>query len=97
MGARYGDFNECGTGRGITINDPIRTCVGCRRRRPQGELTRYVADQHGRAMASRSAAGRGAWVCSDVPECFSKAEKNRAFERAWKARLTRQSRRTMAN
>jgi predicted RNA-binding protein YlxR (DUF448 family) len=97
MGTGYRNFNERDIGRGIVIHAPIRTCVGCRRRRPQSELTRYVADQQGRAMASRSSAGRGAWVCSDVPECFSKAEKNRAFERAWKARLTRQSRRTMAN
>lgn len=81
----------------MTINTPIRTCVGCRRRRPQGELTRFVADQFGRPTASRVAAGRGAWVCSDSVECLSNAEKNRAFERAWKVRLTRQSRRTMAN
>lgn len=79
------------------MSTPIRTCVGCRRRRPQGELARYVADQHGRPMISRSAAGRGAWVCSQSVECLNIAEKNRAFERAWKVRLTRQSRTTMAN
>ncbi|MFM7127168.1 MAG: YlxR family protein [Actinomycetota bacterium] len=75
---------------------PVRTCVGCRRRRPQSELRRYVADSAGHPRESRTAAGRGAWLCADH-ECLGLAQRNRAFERAWKVRLTRQSRRTMAN
>ncbi len=81
----------------MTASTPIRTCVGCRRRRDQRDLTRYVADQLGRPMAARTAAGRGAWVCTQSEDCLSHAQKNRAFERAWKVRLTRQSRTTMAN
>mgnify|MGYP001377034011 CR=1 FL=1 len=34
------------------------------------------------ASVSRTAAGRGAWLCSY--ECFVTAERKKAFERAWK-------------
>lgn len=35
------------------------------------------------ATVSRTAAGRGAWLCSH--DCFLTAERRKAFERAWKA------------
>ena len=35
------------------------------------------------AMVSRTAAGRGAWLCSHA--CFLTAERRKAFDRAWKA------------
>ena len=45
---------------------PMRTCLGCRQRRPQGELVRLVRRPDGRVAAVRTGAGRGAYVCADA-------------------------------
>ena len=60
---------------------PLRTCIGCRRQRPQPELVRCVVSPQG-ATVSRTAAGRGAWLCSTA--CFQTAARRKAFDRAWK-------------
>jgi predicted RNA-binding protein YlxR (DUF448 family) len=60
---------------------PQRTCLGCRRVLPQHSLVRCAIGPDG-ARVSRTAAGRGAWLCS--LECFDLAAKRRGFERAWK-------------
>ena len=44
-------------------------------------MIRCAMSAHG-ASVSRTAAGRGAWLCSY--ECFTIAERKKAFERAWK-------------
>ena len=60
---------------------PERTCIGCRATRPQAQLVRCAfGSRH--ATVSRTAAGRGAWLCSH--ECFLTAQRRKAFERAWK-------------
>ncbi|NBV73973.1 MAG: YlxR family protein [Actinobacteria bacterium] len=61
---------------------PIRSCVGCRARRPQGELARCVIDATGSVGVSRTAPGRGAWICG--PGCLEAARRSRGFQRAWK-------------
>jgi len=67
---------------------PERTCVGCRRSRPQAELVRCVLTSDGHAVVSRTAAGRGAWVCAtaldDGPDCVQLGLRRRGFERAWR-------------
>ncbi len=70
---------EACAGEGET---PIRTCVGCRKRAPSGELLRVVA-MGGRRVADerRRLPGRGAWL-HPVPDCLAKAERRRAFARA---------------
>ena len=62
---------------------PMRMCVGCREMKPKRELTRVVKPQEGDAHIDLrgKAPGRGAYVCADV-ECFRKARKSRALERA---------------
>jgi len=60
---------------------PIRTCVGCRRRRSPDELVRIVAAAT-TLVIGRNAAGRGAWLCRDDPGCFALAVRRRAFPRA---------------
>lgn len=60
---------------------PERTCIGCRSKRPQAQLVRCALGPRG-ATVSRTAAGRGAWLCSY--ECFLTAERRRAFDRAWR-------------
>ena len=70
---------------------PIRSCAGCRRRRPQAELVR-VALQPGGTVAvdpwvpdaghlGRRSAGRGAYVCPE-PACVDKAVATGALARA---------------
>jgi len=61
---------------------PIRTCAGCRRRRPKDELVRFVSvdgvlshDPSGRAS------GRGVYTCAEQA-CFEQARARRAFSRA---------------
>jgi predicted RNA-binding protein YlxR (DUF448 family) len=70
---------------------PIRTCVGCRAKRPQAELVRCVLDADGVAHVDRPRAGRqgrsgrggrGAWLCGI--ECLEPAMRRGGFERAWK-------------
>ena len=64
---------------------PIRTCVGCRRRRPQAELHRCVLVDAATPLVSRAAPGRGAWICG--PDCLDPARKGRGFQRAWRRDL----------
>ena len=63
---------------------PERTCVGCRRRRPQSELVRCALLADGQAIVSRTAAGRGAWLCPPPGDCFEQALRRKAFARAWR-------------
>jgi predicted RNA-binding protein YlxR (DUF448 family) len=64
---------------------PIRTCVGCRRRRSQGELLRIARRPGGTvsvdvATGGRSP-GRGAYVCAD-PACARRAVASGQLRRA---------------
>jgi uncharacterized protein len=63
---------------------PERTCVGCRRRRPQAALLRCVLTADGRAIVDRTGPGRGAWLCDPPDDCFVLAVRRKAFERAWR-------------
>ena len=57
---------------------PVRTCVACRRRRPQHELVRIALTREGaRADAQGMSPGRGAYVCPD-PECVETASRRGA-------------------
>jgi uncharacterized protein len=52
---------------------PSRTCVGCRRARPQAALVRLVRLASGTVVVDgrTRAAGRGAYVCPDA-ECLGR-------------------------
>ena len=60
---------------------PLRTCVGCRCKRPQHELVRF-ADGPGGVRIGRAEPGRGAWVCS--LDCLQSAVRRKGFDRAWR-------------
>lgn len=62
---------------------PMRMCVGCREMMPKRDMTRVVKPEGASAHIdfSGKAQGRGAYVCASV-ECFRKARKTRALERA---------------
>ena len=65
-------------------NPPVRTCVGCRLRRPQQDLVRCVLTAAGEPAVSRTAPGRGAWLCVPPMACFELAVRRKAFDRAWR-------------
>ena len=58
--------------------------MGCRRRRPQQDLVRCVLTADGHPAVSRTAAGRGAWLCAPPGPCLELALRRKAFERAWR-------------
>ena len=67
------------------MSEPVRTCVGCRRRAPQRSLVRFAAID-GRLAAGRALPGRGAYTCRSRA-CFDAALRRRAFARALRTRI----------
>lgn len=67
---------------------PMRQCLGCREMKPKRELLRVVRSPEGEvAFDSRGKLpGRGAYVCPN-PDCFKKAVKTRALDRALEVRI----------
>jgi predicted RNA-binding protein YlxR (DUF448 family) len=61
------------------VTEPIRSCVGCGRKAPQGLLLRFVAE-HGRLVPGPNKPGRGAYTCRRLA-CFERAVSRRAFNR----------------
>lgn len=64
------------------MSDPVRTCIGCRRRTDKKALLRVVWSG-GRVIVDERqvAPGRGAYLHPD-PKCLAQATKKRAFGRA---------------
>ena len=62
---------------------PVRQCLGCREHRPKRELVRVVRTPQGDILLDRSGkvSGRGAYLCTR-PECFKRAKKTKALDRA---------------
>lgn len=67
---------------------PMRMCVGCREMRPKKELVRVVRSSEGTVSIDPvgKAPGRGAYICPN-PECFSRARKSKALERAFEQKI----------
>jgi len=64
---------------------PLRTCVGCRRRRPRSELVRLVAGASGAVILDipARAPGRGAYLCRDSGmDCLRAAQRRRGLSRS---------------
>jgi len=61
---------------------PIRTCVGCRARSPQTEMTRLAVDG-AHIINSRTAPGRGAWL-HPRSSCFDLAQRRKVWSRAFR-------------
>jgi uncharacterized protein len=63
--------------------EPVRTCIGSRRRAPRSSLLRVVALRDGRVVADPKAVmpGRGAWLTPTV-EAHDQAVKRKAYRRA---------------
>ncbi len=59
---------------------PLRTCVGCRTKRPQQELIRIGRDSDG-AVSLGAGPGRGAYLCRKR-DCIGAAFENDRLRRA---------------
>lgn len=67
------------------VNEPTRTCIGCRQRSERSHLIRFVADG-GRLRLGSGRPGRGAWICaSNALACFDVATKAHQWSRALRA------------
>jgi uncharacterized protein len=62
---------------------PIRTCAGCGRKAPKGELIRFVA-REGVLTPGATEPGRGVYTCRRL-QCFERAAANRRFARTLRA------------
>jgi uncharacterized protein len=58
---------------------PTRTCAGCGRKAPKGDLVRFIAIG-GVLTPCKAGAGRGAYTCRRL-SCFERALERRAFSR----------------
>ena len=61
------------------MTGPIRSCIGCGRKAPQGELLRFAAAA-GQLLPGTGIPGRGAYTCRRLA-CFERAVSRRAFNR----------------
>jgi predicted RNA-binding protein YlxR (DUF448 family) len=62
----------------MTSSGPVRTCAGCGRQAPQGELQRFHA--RGSELTAGRGEGRGVYTCPRLA-CFERAGAHRAFNR----------------
>lgn len=58
---------------------PERTCVACRRKRPQAEFRRVTRVGGVWTVQGGDRIGRGAYVCADSPACWQEKRLRRAF------------------
>ncbi|MCK9267308.1 MAG: YlxR family protein [Alkaliphilus sp.] len=65
---------------------PLRKCLGCNEMKPKKELLRVTHNSQGVISVDLTgkAHGRGAYICNSK-ECFEKAKKAKAFNRAFKS------------
>ena len=61
------------------MTEPIRSCIGCGRKAPQGQLLRFAAVD-GQLVPGAGMPGRGAYTCRRLA-CFERAVSRRAFNR----------------
>ncbi len=67
---------------------PVRTCIGCGERAPQGELARVRVLDGAVVLDPGRTGGRGAWLHARRA-CAERAGKRRAFGRALRAPAAR--------
>jgi predicted RNA-binding protein YlxR (DUF448 family) len=61
------------------VTEPIRSCIGCGRKAPPGQLLRFAAVD-GQLVPGGGMPGRGAYTCRRLA-CFERAVSRRAFNR----------------
>ncbi|MFP5352254.1 MAG: YlxR family protein [Actinomycetota bacterium] len=69
---------------------PIRTCVGCRSKRPQSQMARLSRSSDGAVSSGAGAPGRGAYLCRDAA-CFETAFTTGRLRRALRSERLEES------
>lgn len=70
------------------MDQPVRTCVGCRRTDVQDQLVRHVVvDGQVVPDPARRMPGRGAWLHPD-PQCAALAARKGGFARSFRRRVS---------
>lgn len=64
---------------------PVRQCLGCRQMKPKLDLVRVIKTPENEVCLDLTGKknGRGAYICKSL-DCFDKAVKTKAIERALK-------------
>jgi len=67
---------------------PLRKCLGCNEQKDKRELIRVVKNKDGEIFMDLTgkANGRGAYICKSL-ECYEKAYKRKALERALQTKI----------
>ena len=67
---------------------PMRSCCGCKEKKPKRELVRIVRSPEGEVSFDITGrkAGRGVYICNDL-SCLAKAKKSRALSRALESEI----------
>ena len=68
---------------------PLRTCMGCNKKKPKKELVRIVKNKDGEIFIDRTgkADGRGAYICDSV-ECLEKVVKSKRLEKVLESKIS---------
>jgi len=66
------------------VGGPVRTCIGCGVRAPQGELRRLRVAMGRVVVDAARSGGRGAWL-HPAQACLERAARRKAFGRALRA------------
>jgi predicted RNA-binding protein YlxR (DUF448 family) len=76
---------------------PQRTCIGCRKVKPKGELVRIVCNESGNLTVDPTGklAGRGCYLCK-TKDCWEVALQKECFERALRTKITAKNRDNLA-
>jgi predicted RNA-binding protein YlxR (DUF448 family) len=66
---------------------PVRTCLGCGKKRLKSSLRRLVLNEQHQPTLDRPqcAPGRGAYLCG--PGCLQAATRRKAFQRAFRGKM----------
>ena len=72
--------------------EPLRSCIGCNEKKSKKELLRIVREDVGVYSVDLSGRknGRGAYICPTL-SCLEKADKRKAFFRAFKENISEDS------
>lgn len=67
---------------------PVRQCMGCREMKPKNEMVRIIRTPENEICLDKTGRmnGRGAYICMNI-ECFNKAVRSKAVERALKVSI----------
>ncbi len=70
---------------------PLRKCLGCNEQKDKRELIRVVKNKDGEIFMDLTgkANGRGAYICKSI-ECYEKAYKRKALERALQTAVSKE-------